>query len=228
VRSSPRCSPIPTLVEAVAVVGTEPSGQQAIRAYVVPRRDAAEQSETLIGALRASVAEALPGYMHPASIVVLDTLPRTPNGKIDRARLPEPAARKRERASQPANEIERRVAKIWSSVLGLPEVDRTADFFELGRTLAARGAPAEQDRRRVRTAPEPRDALQGADHRGAGEDAARGRARVRLQARRPPAAERIASAAHCDPQHGRLLLPTCQAARPRSAAHGRCSSSIRR
>ena len=74
----------PGIAEAVAVLGQDPSGEGAIWAYAVPRRAQAEPAEVLIGALRASLAQSLPGYMLPSSIVMLDALPRTPNGKIDR------------------------------------------------------------------------------------------------------------------------------------------------
>jgi len=132
----------PDIAEAVAVLGQGPSGEGAIWAYAVPRRDQPESPEVLIGALRASLAQFLPGYMRPSSIVILDALPRTPNGKIDRRSLPAPAPVQRQSqvAAQPLNEIERRLANIWSSVLGVEATDKTADFFELGghSLLAAR------------------------------------------------------------------------------------------
>ncbi len=132
----------PDIVEAVAVLGKDPSGEGAIWAYAVSQRAQAEPPEVLIGALRTSLAQSLPGYMRPSSIVVLDALPRTPNGKIDRRSLPLPtSARWQSKGpAPPLNETERRLANIWSSVLGLGAIDKTADFFELGghSLLAAR------------------------------------------------------------------------------------------
>jgi amino acid adenylation domain-containing protein len=132
----------PDIAEAVAVLGQGPSGEGAIWAYAVPQRAQPETPEVLIGALRASLVQSLPGYMRPSSIVILDALPRTPNGKVDRRSLPAPAPvqRQSKEAAQPLNEIERRLAKIWSSVLGLETIGKTADFFESGghSLLAAR------------------------------------------------------------------------------------------
>jgi amino acid adenylation domain-containing protein len=130
----------PGIAEAVAVLGHDPSGEGAIWAYVVPRAARVEPPEVLMGALRASLTQSLPGYMCPSSIVMLDAMPRTPNGKIDRRSLPAPAPRQNMETAQPLNEIERRLARIWSSVLGLETIDKTADFFESGghSLLAAR------------------------------------------------------------------------------------------
>ncbi len=85
------------------------------------------------------VAAVLPPYMRPSAYVVRPELPLTPNGKIDRGRLPEPAAAV---APVPVDEdgapgptgTERRIVRIWQSVLDLPEVGRNTDFFDLGGT----------------------------------------------------------------------------------------------
>jgi amino acid adenylation domain-containing protein len=132
----------PDIAEAVVVLGRDTSGEGAIWAYAVPQRSWRGTPEALAGALRTSLAQFLPGYMRPSAIVMLDALPRLPNGKIDRHSLPAPGREKlpgREPA-QLLNEIERRLAAIWSSVLGLERIDKTADFFESGghSLLAAR------------------------------------------------------------------------------------------
>jgi amino acid adenylation domain-containing protein len=124
----------PDVAEAVAILGQDPSGEGAIWAYAVPRRGQAESSEILASALRESVARFLPSYMCPSAIVILDALPRTPNGKIDRRSLPAPEREKRQ-SKEPTellNEVERRLSNIWGSVLGLEAIGKTADFFELG------------------------------------------------------------------------------------------------
>jgi amino acid adenylation domain-containing protein len=132
----------PDIADAVAVLGQGPSGEGAIWAYAVPRRAHTEPPEALIVALRASLVQSLPGYMRPSSIVILDALPRSPNGKIDRPALPPPAPvqRQSKETGQPLSDIERRLARIWSSILGLESVGKTEDFFELGghSLLAAR------------------------------------------------------------------------------------------
>jgi acyl carrier protein len=84
--------------------------------------------------LRAALAKELPEVMVPQAVLVLPSLPMTPNGKIDRRALPEPntviAARPAE--SAPQGEMERAVAAIWQDVLGLPQVGTTDNFFDLG------------------------------------------------------------------------------------------------
>ena len=132
----------PDIIESVAIVGQDPSGQGAIWAYAVPRRFEAEQSDALIEALRLRIAQSLPGYMRPAAIVLLKALPRTPNGKMDRRALPvpPPVAVYGKEPTLPSTEAEQRLAKIWQSVLGIETIDTTADFFEMGGNslLAAR------------------------------------------------------------------------------------------
>ncbi len=131
----------PGISEAVAILGQDAAGEGAIWAYAVASPAQPEASEALTVALRTRLLQSLPGYMCPASIVILAALPRTPNGKIDRRSLPPPTSVPQStQPSQPLNEVERRLATIWSSILGLAAIDKTADFFELGghSLLAAR------------------------------------------------------------------------------------------
>ncbi len=88
----------PGVADAVVVASTDEAGDKAIVAYAVPREPrtgAAGADQAWSDALRAHLALALPGYMVPAIVVALDALPRTPNGKIDRKSLPEPARTER-------------------------------------------------------------------------------------------------------------------------------------
>ncbi|HEX3530471.1 MAG TPA: amino acid adenylation domain-containing protein, partial [Thermoanaerobaculia bacterium] len=84
-------------------------------------------------ALRAHLEARLPSYMVPAAFVALPELPRTAHGKVDRARLPTadrgPALPADAAPRTPAEEV---VAAVWCSLLGLPRVSRSADFFTLG------------------------------------------------------------------------------------------------
>lgn len=81
--------------------------------------------------------------MVPAAVVVLDALPLNPNGKIDRAALPEPLVQASDEAAGeagalPRGDTEVALAGIWSRVLGVEPVRRTDRFFELGgHSLAA-------------------------------------------------------------------------------------------
>lgn len=127
----------PGITEAVAILGQDAAGEGAIWAYAVAVPP--QPHNALSTALRTSLLQSLPSYMCPASIVILDALPRTPNGKIDRRALPAPAPQSKA-STQPLNEVERRLATIWSSILGIEAIDKRADFFELGghSLLAAR------------------------------------------------------------------------------------------
>jgi acyl carrier protein len=84
-------------------------------------------------ALRARLGLSLPEIMLPAQIVVLERMPLTPNGKIDRKALPDPtAAAARGPAVAAEGEIEETIAGIWREALGLAEVSVTDNFFDLG------------------------------------------------------------------------------------------------
>jgi aspartate racemase len=77
------------------------------------------------------LGERLPDYMIPAAFAHLDALPMNPNGKVDRARLPEPSFESRS-ALRPRNEMESLLATLWEQVLGVDGVGPEDDFFELG------------------------------------------------------------------------------------------------
>ncbi|MGZ4316693.1 MAG: phosphopantetheine-binding protein, partial [Gaiellaceae bacterium] len=86
--------------------------------------------------LRRHLAEWVPEYMVPASFVVLDSLPRTASGKVDRRALPAPDSVLDTAGSAayvaPRTPVEEAVAAIWADVLGLERVGVEDDFFALG------------------------------------------------------------------------------------------------
>ena len=87
------------------------------------------------GSLRTFLESRLPGYMVPAAFVRLDALPVTPNGKVDRAALPSPVFARAIAdvgVEKPQTSVERALADIWSSVLGVGAVDVNDKFFDLG------------------------------------------------------------------------------------------------
>ncbi|HEU4412630.1 MAG TPA: amino acid adenylation domain-containing protein, partial [Polyangiaceae bacterium] len=90
-------------------------------------------------ALRRALARRLPAYMRPAHLLVLDALPLTPGGKLDRSALP-PPARPARSAGPPRTPTEELIAGAWAELLGVERPDRADDFFELGghSLLAAR------------------------------------------------------------------------------------------
>ncbi|HVT49686.1 MAG TPA: amino acid adenylation domain-containing protein [Vicinamibacterales bacterium] len=119
----------PTVQQAVAIVREDRPGQAMLVGYVLPASGAAVD----VAALRAHVRTTLPDYMVPAQILALEAFPLTPNGKIDRKRLPAPAAMADVAARvAPRTETERRLAAIWSDVLGVSDIGIYDGFFELG------------------------------------------------------------------------------------------------
>ena len=119
----------PALRQALVVARNQAEGMSLI-AYVVA------QAKTVIDAniLSEWLKPQLPGYMLPASFVVLDALPLTPNGKLDRAALPAPAFQPTtEKVSVvPRNALEWRLAKIWEETLRVRPIGMTDNFFDLG------------------------------------------------------------------------------------------------
>ena len=114
---------------AAAVFGDERTGRRLL-AYVVPREGSPPPD-----ALRDRLAAALPSYMVPSAILLLDRLPLTPNGKVDRRALPNPGAAKAATpplAATGASPIAGIVRAVTAEVLGLPSVAGDDDFFALG------------------------------------------------------------------------------------------------
>ncbi|MGH4018676.1 MAG: non-ribosomal peptide synthase/polyketide synthase, partial [Pseudonocardiaceae bacterium] len=120
----------PDVADAVVVARESDSGHKRLVAYVVaPLGDVAPAA----GELRALLGQSLPDYMVPSTVVVLDALPRTPSGKLDRKALPAPDVdATRPGYVAPRTEVERVVARIWAEVLGVERVGVEDSFFELG------------------------------------------------------------------------------------------------
>jgi amino acid adenylation domain-containing protein/non-ribosomal peptide synthase protein (TIGR01720 family) len=116
--------------EAVVVSRPLPGGDRRLVAYVTVEPEAALDPESL----RRHLAAALPAPMIPAAFVLLDRLPLTGNGKVDRRALPDPdpaAARAKEYLA-PATAIEKDLAAACAEVLGLQRVGMRDNFFDLG------------------------------------------------------------------------------------------------
>lgn len=126
--------------QAVAIAREDQPGDVRLVAYL--RVDAGFSAERL----REWVATRLPAHMVPAHFVTVDEFPLTPTRKVDRKALPVPSYDSRERSEAfvpPENEVEKRIAAIWSTVLGVPLVGAHDSFFDLGgNSLLAVGAIA--------------------------------------------------------------------------------------
>lgn len=119
-------------VDAAAVIVREDTpGEPRLVAYVVPADRSAVPS---VEELRDNLKAALPEYMMPSALVVLESMPRTPNGKLDWRALPAPgpATYATRGYEAPQGEKERILAEIWQSLLHADRVGRRDNFFELG------------------------------------------------------------------------------------------------
>ncbi|MEU5085172.1 amino acid adenylation domain-containing protein, partial [Streptomyces eurythermus] len=114
------------VARSAVIVREDVPGERRLVGYVVAEPGAVCSPD----AVREALAATLPEYMVPA-VVVVDDLPVTPNGKLDRKALPAPAAPTAVYAP-PATETEELVAAVWAEVLGLERAGRHDDFFTLG------------------------------------------------------------------------------------------------
>uniref|UniRef100_UPI002456A14C non-ribosomal peptide synthetase n=1 Tax=Nocardia abscessus TaxID=120957 RepID=UPI002456A14C len=115
---------------AATVVVVHLPGTEAARlvGYVVPAVGAACEAD----ALRTHVGRMLPEYMVPSSIVVIDAVPLTVNGKVDYRALPEPAFDSAAAYVAPRTVVEESIADVFAEVLGIDRVGVLDSFFELG------------------------------------------------------------------------------------------------
>ena len=116
--------------DAAVIVREDRPGDKRLIAYVVPQEGRAVDQERL----RTAVQAHLPEYMVPALFLSLDSLPRTPNGKVDRRALPAPESDGLDGSSYvaPRSVTEELLAGIWADILGLERVGVRDHFFELG------------------------------------------------------------------------------------------------
>ncbi|MCP4660714.1 MAG: amino acid adenylation domain-containing protein, partial [bacterium] len=121
----------PGVQEAAVTACDDQSGVLRLVGYVVPREGVPAPGA---GELRDFLAATLPEYMVPAAFVVLEALPRTPTGKLDRRALPEPEEDRAvpEDYVPPETETEELLAEMFAEILGRERVGIYDDFFALG------------------------------------------------------------------------------------------------
>jgi amino acid adenylation domain-containing protein len=119
-------------VAHAAVAGSDSSTTSSrLTAYVVRRQGSA----MTVSELRRFVAVRLPPALVPSAFVYVDALPQTPNGKVDRTRLPRPAATRPELDvpfEDPSNPIERSLVQLCEMTLKIPSIGRRDNLFDLG------------------------------------------------------------------------------------------------
>ena len=121
----------PDVREAAASVLRGETGDSRLVAYVVPRAGGV----LTVGGLRSWLKSRLPDAMVPSAFATLDALPLSPNGKVDRAALPDPALSPVPSAptsEEPATAVEETLARLAAGLLKVDRVGVHDDFFELG------------------------------------------------------------------------------------------------
>ncbi len=121
----------PPVLQAVAVAREDVPGDNRLVAYIVPNKD----QPLAVNDLRNFLKLKLPEYMRPSACVVLDALPVTPNGKVDRRALPAPDQSRpdlNEALIAPRTPAEKVIVDIWAEVLKLEQVGIHDNFFDLG------------------------------------------------------------------------------------------------
>ncbi|MEO1561163.1 MAG: non-ribosomal peptide synthetase, partial [Cyanobacteria bacterium J06632_19] len=116
--------------ETLVTILEDELGNKQLVAYIIPGENAPSST-----ALRQFLKEKLPAYMVPGAFVILDTLPLTPNRKVDKKALPLPTLDNRVDSKNcilPRTVLEHQLVKIWEEALNISPISVTDNFFELG------------------------------------------------------------------------------------------------
>jgi amino acid adenylation domain-containing protein len=127
----------PAVADVAVIARQDPSGEKRLLAYLT----SAQNAKPAKLELRRYLQQTLPDYMVPSEFVVLDTMPLTPNGKIDRRGLPEPEGNVLSGETAVATDaFQAQLVKVWEEILGKKPIGIRDSFFDLGghSLLAAR------------------------------------------------------------------------------------------
>ena len=127
----------PGVGEVAVIARSDAAGEKRLIAYLTP----AQNAKPVTAELRRYLQQRLPDYMVPSTFVVLDAMPLTPNGKIDRRGLPEPKGDISSGETAAATDaFQAQMVKLWEDVLGKKPIGIRDNFFDLGghSLLAAR------------------------------------------------------------------------------------------
>jgi bacitracin synthase 1 len=118
---------------AVVVDRTNASGSKYLCAYIVPGSGMDMDMETAVPQFKEFLSQKLPDYMVPSFFIPLESIPLTPNGKVNRGALPDPQEEISETIYEaPANRIEETLVALWQELLDVERVGVRDNFFELG------------------------------------------------------------------------------------------------
>ena len=118
----------PAVAEAAVVAHRNADSITSLAAYVVAESGCLIE----IDALRGFLAGRVPTYMMPSSFIVLEAMPLTPNGKLDRKSLVVPERASLMAYAEPVTEVEKKLAALWQEILNVERVGLHDNFFELG------------------------------------------------------------------------------------------------
>jgi mycobactin peptide synthetase MbtE len=121
-------------VAAAAARTWEVRDGTSLAGYVVPQRAITDDAEkaAFAASVRAALSTTLPGYMVPSSLTVLDVMPKTESGKLNRPGLPRPAVSTSGHTEPSRTDTERALAAVFAELLSTLDVGRFDDFFALG------------------------------------------------------------------------------------------------
>jgi amino acid adenylation domain-containing protein len=123
----------PEVASAAVVACLGDSGETELAGYIVPRGTRWHEGTELPGLVRGWLSQRLPSHLVPSTVTLLDSLPVTGNGKLDRAALPAPQRASAEVAYEPPRDAEEAsLCALFAEVLGLRRVGVHENFFELG------------------------------------------------------------------------------------------------
>ncbi|WP_078618281.1 MULTISPECIES: alpha/beta fold hydrolase [unclassified Streptomyces] len=118
----------PAVSRTAVIVREDRPGDKLLTAYVVPEQGTVPDPDSL----RAHLRTVLPDHMVPSAVVILDELPLTRNGKLDRRALPRPHYTTTTAGRQPATAQEKTLARLFTDILGLEHIGADDSFFHLG------------------------------------------------------------------------------------------------
>ncbi len=125
----------PAVRQAVVMARERAPGDLQLVAYLALAESATVGAKVTVAELRSYLKERLPEYMTPSAFVIVDEFPLTSSGKVNRKALPPPTEAALGASTHyvaPRSNIERQVADIWQTVLGVERVGVTDNFFDLG------------------------------------------------------------------------------------------------
>ncbi|BCL81641.1 hypothetical protein ccbrp13_41060 [Ktedonobacteria bacterium brp13] len=128
---------VPEVEQAIVTVREDVPGDKRLVAYITPSQKAQgeQQSNRVVQSLQQRLRAQLPEYMLPSTFVQLTALPVSPNGKIDRRKLPAPdthVTRQDSTFVAPRTPLEEMLEVIWTALLNVPQISVHDNFFEAG------------------------------------------------------------------------------------------------